>query len=302
MKHLLLILFITANWVAKAQQEERPSLYMANPYLYNSACSGFTSGLNVTLQYTNQWMGIEGSPSEISATVHKLLRETNYSMGGIVLCEKAGVSKLLEVELSGTYRFLVTDWTWLSLNVGGGARCIGKDFSLLRQDEDPYFERQEKTEVVVRFRMGAWLRFEGEDFLAFSVRGVGNGHLRVFGHKQATHFYLSGGKRFRTSADRHLALNGMLYVAKYSPFGAVVSPSLQLRKKWELGLSYQTGRMVSPWARLNHKENLFLSCMYTFPMSRLCQAGNASTISLMIGFRCVSSEKEKERIYRNAPL
>lgn len=302
MKHLLLIIFIMASWVAKAQQEERPSLYMANPYLYNSACSGFTSGLNVAIQYTNQWMGIEGNPSEVSCTVHKLLRETNYSMGGIVICEKLGVSKLLEVEMSGTYRFLVSDWTWLSLSVGGGARYIGKDFSLLKQDEDPYFERQDQSEVVVRFRMGAWLRFEGEEHLAFSVRGVGDGHLRAFGHKQATHYYLSGGKRFRTSANRHLALNGMLYVAKYSPFGAVISPSLQLRKKWELGLSYQTGRMVSPWARLNHKENLFLSCMYTFPMSRLCQAGNASTFSLMVGFRCVSSEKEKERFYRNAPL
>ncbi len=302
MKHLLLIIFIVASWAVKAQQEERPSLYMVNPYLYNSASSGFTSGLNVALQYTNQWVGIEGSPSEISATVHKLLRETNFSMGGIVLCEKIGVSKLLEVEMSGTYRFLVSDWTWLSLNVGGGARCIGKDFSLLRQDGDPYFERQDRSEVVVRFRMGAWLRFDGEDFLAFSVRGVGNGHLRAFGHKQATHFYLSGGKRIRTSAERHLMLNGMLHVAKYTPFGAVFSPSLQIRKKREYGLSYQTGRMLSPWVKLNPKENIFISCMYSLPMSRLCQAGNASTLSLSVGFRCVSQEKGRERIYRNAPL
>ena len=297
MRHLFVIVFVLLCYEAKCQQEEHPTLYMMDPYLYNSASSGFTEGLNATIWHTNQWIGIEESPKQFIGTIHKLLKETNYSMGGVISFEKLGVSKLMETEVSGTYRFLVADETWLSMNVGGGMRYVGKDYSLLRQDADPYFDWQEKREVVARFRMGVWLQFESGSYLSFGARGVGDGHKRAFGHKQATHFYLSGRKTFRKRKGSGIEMNGLIHVAKYSPIDIVISPSYHLRSSWKFGVNCHVCGVFSPFVRLDCNEHFFLGYMYGISTSRLNAAGSTSSMAFMVGLRNVSSKKKEECNY-----
>lgn len=302
MRKILVVLLIMFSWRVDAQQENGAMRDILDPYLYNSASSGFKSGLNINLHYMNQWLGMDGSPKELALSAHGLLRGTNFSAGGVLNYGKSGVSNVMDVEISGTYRFLVSDWTWLSLNVGGGARCVAKDFSLLEYDGDPYFEEQEDFEVVPRFRMGCWLRFEEESYFSFSVLGVGDGHRCSFGYKQATHYYFSAGKSFRMRPDSWFVCDGLLYAAKYSPVGVVLSGSCRWRRSWQSGIAYQLGKTVSPFVRFMHNEHLFLACVYSISLNEMCVAGKASSFSLMVGFRCASDEKGKERSFRNAPL
>lgn len=301
MKNIIILLLVIFPLRMVAQQEDRPALYVLNPYLYNSACSGFVNGLNLSLSYSNQRLGMEGSPQEWIGSAHKLLRGTNFSAGGVMSYEKIGVSDVLELEISGTYRFLVTDWTWLSLNVGGGFRHLDKDFSLLRQDNDSYFTKQAEREIVPRFRMGAWMRFDKDAYLSFSVKGVGNGHMRSFGHKQSTHYYLSGGKSFRTRPNHFVLLNAMMFVAKYSPIGIVVTPSYRVDEAWEFGISYQIGSAVSPYSKFVYKEKFFLGCHYEVTLNRMSRAGNVSSFVLTLGIHYLRDDTKKERIFRNAP-
>lgn len=302
MKKILVLLMLAFPYVVEAQQENCAIRYILDPYLYNSASSGFKSGLNVSLHYANQWIGLDGGPKEMALSIHRLFPETNFSAGGVMTCESSGVSKVMDVEISGTYRFLVSDWTWLSLNVGGGARSVGKDFSLLNYDGDPYFEEQEESELVPRFRMGCWLRFAEDTYVAFSVKGVGSDHLNNFGYKQATHYYLSGSKPFRLRPDCWFVWDGLLFAAKYSPIGAVLSGSCRWRRSWQSGLSYQIGRTVSPFVKFSYRDRLLLACVYSVSLDEMCVARSASSFSLMVGFRSVSDEKGKERSFRNAPL
>lgn len=290
------------SWMAAAQQEMGPNVCLLDPYRYNSACSGFSHGLNLSLIYANQWLGMEGAPREISFSAHQLWRETNFSMGGLLFCEKSGVSQRIEVEIAGTYRFLVADWTWLSLSVGGGARVMGKDFSSLDNDGDTYFDKQKKREVVPRFRMGAWLKWEDGSSVSFSVKGVGVGHLNSFGHKQATHFYWSGEHSFPMRRNRWLCLKGMVYMAKYSPIAMLVAPALNYSKKWKMGWAYQTGRSFTPFVEFKIGDDLTCGCSYTYSMLRRHKFSESSCLSFLMNYRIISDEKGRERLYRNAPL
>lgn len=285
-----------------AQQEISPALYLLEPYRYNSACSGFSSGMNLSLSYANQWVGWEGAPSEIALTLHQLLRETQFSMGGMLSVERSGINKVMEGEIAGTYRFLLTDWTWLSLSVGGGVRVVGKDFSLLDQDGDSYYEQQDRREVVPRFRMGAWLRFEDGSYCAFSLKGVGLGHTNAFGHKQSTHFYWSGEKAFRFRSRYHFVLNGMMTVAKYAPFAFLLTPSVRSDQWWELGLSLHSGGSFSPFVKLSFRERLTIGCCYSYSLLRSAGVGDGSSFSLLLNYRICSQQKGRERLFRNAPL
>lgn len=303
MKKLLVgCLLLVSTMGVMAQQEFSPNLYLMDAYRYNSAASGFTHGLNLSMVYANQWMGMEGAPRELSLSAHQLLRETNFSMGGLLSCERSGLSKRVECELAGTYRFLVSDWTWLSLSVGGGARVIGKDFSLLTQDEDAYYEKQARREVVPRFRMGAWLKWEDGSYCSFGVKGVGLGHLRSFGHKQSTHFYWSGEKCFPLRRNRSLSLSGMVYVAKYSPIALLLAPAIRMKKQWEMGLSYQTGRVVTPFVKLSLNDHFRLGASYCYSLLPHMTWVECSGFSLLLSCRISSDEKGRERLFRNAPL
>lgn len=301
-KYILCCLMGVVCGVANAQQEMSPNTYLLDAYRYNSASSGFSQGLNISLAYANQWLGMDGAPKELSLSAHQLLRETNFSMGGLLYCEKSGVTKRMEAEIAGTYRFLVSDWTWLSLSVGGGVRVLGKSYESLQQDGDPYFDKQLRREVVPRFRMGAWLRWEDGTSFSFSVKGVGLGHLNSFGHKQSTHFYWSGEKAFPLRHHCHLSLKGLVYVAKYAPFALLISPSIRSNSFWEFGLAYQTGRVFTPYAKFELRGNLCLGCSYTYSLLRYMRYGESSSFSLLLNYRISSDEKGRERLFRNAPL
>ncbi len=285
-----------------AQQEMAPNTYLQDPYRFNSACSGFSYGLNLSLSYANQWVGMEGAPKEISLSAYQLLRETNFSIGALLFCERSGVTKRVEAEIAGTYRFLISDWTWLSLSVGGGVRVLGKDDELLQRDGDPYFDKQLRREVVPRFRMGAWLRCSDGTSFSFSVKGVGVGHLNAFGHKQSTHFYWSGEKVIPLRQQYKFVLNGLVYVAKNAPFALLFAPAVRSHKMWELGIAYQTGRVFTPYLKLNRKDLWGLGVSYTYSMLRSMSYGECSSFSLQLNCRVASQEKGRERLYRNAPF
>lgn len=273
------------SWRVAAQQELSPNAFLLEPYRYNSACSGFETGLHLSLAYTNLWLGVDNAPQEISLAMHQLVTEKNFSVGGVLSCERSGLTKRMECEIAGTYRFLVVDDVWLSLNVGGGVRCLGKDFSLLRQDGDPYFERQSDREVVPRFRMGAWLRLADKSYMAFSVKGVGLGHMNQFGHKQSTHFYWSAEKFFPWRTRYRWVLSGMVYTAIHSPFAFLMAPSLRSDDRWELGISYQTGGNLTPFAKFSLKNHFLLACSYTTCFGRSLGVGASSSFAVMLAVR-----------------
>lgn len=73
-----------------SQQEPQYSLYQFNPTLINPAFAGFKEMGSINLAYRNQWVGFDGAPKTLMASVNSPFMNQQLGAGLNILSDKAG--------------------------------------------------------------------------------------------------------------------------------------------------------------------------------------------------------------------
>lgn len=73
-----------------AQQEPQYSLYQFNPTLINPAFAGFKEMGSINLAYRNQWIGFDGAPKTLMASVNSPFLNQRLGAGLNIIADRAG--------------------------------------------------------------------------------------------------------------------------------------------------------------------------------------------------------------------
>lgn len=103
LKALIIIsIILSGTLVCKAQLNPFQSMYYQNPYLYNPAMAGITTGLNLNLGYRQQWSNFPGAPKTSAFTLDYQPTE-KVGLGLNINDDRTGLIR--QTRVMGTYAY-----------------------------------------------------------------------------------------------------------------------------------------------------------------------------------------------------
>jgi type IX secretion system PorP/SprF family membrane protein len=117
-KHLFSFLFVVLSFIIRAQDPQFTQFY-ASPLYLNPAFTGLTYEHRFSMNYRQQWPGVKYGYSTAMAAYDYNISDLNSGIGGFVLYDKAGTSKLTTTQfgLNFAYRIKVNKYSELRMGV-----------------------------------------------------------------------------------------------------------------------------------------------------------------------------------------
>lgn len=158
-KLYILIILLFPSWLY-AQQDQLYSQYLFNMLTLNPAYAGSKEELSTVLFYRNQWVGVEGAPVTLNASVHMPFKDVN-GFGINLANDRIGVENRTSVNLSYAYKIRFNPSSILAFGLQGNMNFYINDFSRINTNNpvaDPAFY-QANTIQTTKPNFGAGIYF-----------------------------------------------------------------------------------------------------------------------------------------------
>lgn len=134
---IILLFFFSMHQDVCAQHGVQSSLYMHDRYAFNPAFGGMESSLAASLQYRNQWAGLQGSPETRLLNAHMPFYLWQGAVGMQLLNESIGAENHTGFTLSYNYITERTSGLW-SIGLRAGFLQKRLDGALLKAPDGTY--------------------------------------------------------------------------------------------------------------------------------------------------------------------
>ncbi|MES2630248.1 MAG: type IX secretion system membrane protein PorP/SprF [Bacteroidota bacterium] len=303
MKKLIILAALAASATfATAQQQQNFSLYQFFKQGFNPGYVGSAGPLAATLDYRNQWVNTDGSPTSFNAGVHGLLsgtrsKQSRHAMGLLFSNDQIGVSKANSIALQYAYRLPVSNKMTLSFGVQAGYLQTMTNFSQLQVADapDPVASENMKANSA---NVGAGLYLYSTRFFAgISSPGLLRNNKDFSGNDNpqanSQHYYLMSGYVFPVSNEVKLRASGLLKTTILekgkTPAIADFNLAAILYDRLLVGASYRTDNTVLAIAQIQLTRALNVGYGLDFNTGNI---GRPSGVSheIVLGFNLVSSK------------
>ena len=252
-----IIMFFTC-YLVYSQQESQYTQYMYNTISFNSAYTGSRDNPNFLLLHRTQWVGLDGAPETQNFSFHTPLPSKNMGLGLVVINDKFGPSKEVNVNVNYSYSIFLKEDTRIALGLSGGIQSLDTDWSRGSFNNllDPVFQ-----ENVSFFKptlgVGSYL-YSDDWYLGLSVPNL----LRTqyFDEVQSTvatkrsQIYLMAGYVFYLSSDLKFKPATLTKIISGSPISIDLSANFMYQEQFVIGLagsldnslSLLTGYQITP--------------------------------------------------------
>ncbi|MBX2895697.1 MAG: type IX secretion system membrane protein PorP/SprF [Cyclobacteriaceae bacterium] len=168
MKPLTTIACLLLATLSFAQQDPLYSQYLFNPLVLNPAYAGLNNNFNASVGYRTQWMGLEGQPQTINASLHSSLVQNKVGLGLLVSNDRIGSLNTTEINTSFAYK-LQLEKTTLSFGMQAGVQNFNNSMKGINP-YDPSDDLFLNGEQGTRINLGAGLALKSENyFIGLSV-------------------------------------------------------------------------------------------------------------------------------------
>lgn len=162
MKTLTTLAFLLLATLSFAQQDPIYSQYLFNPLIVNPAYAGLNNRFNGSVGYRTQWIGLEGQPQTINATLHTSLLQNKVGAGLVFSNDQIGSMSTTEVNAAFAYK-LQLDKSVFSFGMQAGVQNFNSSLNGINpfdQDDDLFLNGERGT----RINLGAGLALKSEKF------------------------------------------------------------------------------------------------------------------------------------------
>ena len=225
--------------VSHAQQDPLSAQYHFNPFIFNPAYAGFSRDLTVLATNRKQWAGFNGSPVTMTVSGHIAMMENKMGLGLIILQDKNGINKTMEVMASYAYHVNLNTSSRLSFGLQAGVGNYKSDFSELTIiPGDPKF--QNKLSALAP-SFGAGIIYSSDKFyLSFSVPKLLEGKAKTDGNVDVILYsqQFNGMGSYKFSLTDRIKLKPFV-MARYTagaPISSDFGVALNSEKSYTLGL------------------------------------------------------------------
>lgn len=293
MKIVVFIFALAICSVGNSQQTVQYTQYIFNSFAINPALAGSKKCMDIRLGYRTQWVGLEGSPNTAFASFNGELKlkkkknvRTKHGVGVYLESDVLGPTSRTTIYLAYAYHFPVARDVTASVGLFAGLqqlRLDGQKIEVL-DNNDPLIGGSGSRFMIPDISPGIFLSHD-DWFTGFSIRQVVPLQWKLIGSnktKNAFHYLLVGGKRFKTNQDINVVPSAMIKWTGYT------NPSLDLNLLFELnhhidvGGSWRSGDALAGIVKFKFLEYFSLGYSFDFTTSRL-RHGSSNTHEVILG-------------------
>jgi len=250
MKRIFTVLLLVAGLNSLAQQDALYSQYMFNMLVINPAYAGSRDMLSATVVDRYQWIGFDGAPQTLTASVHTPLRNDRIALGLYFYTDKTGPLRDNGFVTNYAYRLHMGKENNLAFGIDFGIHkmSINWDKANPYTESDLAFAQQEEGKLKPDANFG--ICYYGKQFyIGLSSRHLFENTMTVDDisgsytfRTLARHFYLMGGYAFTMNDWLVLKPSAMIKYTAQAPMNVDFNVSGFLANLFWLGVSYRTQR------------------------------------------------------------
>lgn len=273
-KLLLMLFFITTS--VYSQQDAQYTQYMYNMNVLNPAYAGSQGTLSIGLLGRTQWVGIDGAPKTITASIHSPINN-NIGLGFSVIADKIGPLKEQNVFADFSYTLQTSENSNLAFGVKGGFSFLDANLSLLDLGDgasDDLFTDNDLNKTTANFGAGAFF-YTDRFYLGISMPNMLKSlHFKrkngvIYKALEDMHYFITSGIVFDASDNLKLKPSVMLKAVKGSPLSIDLSGNALINNQFEVGLSWRVDDSVSAMFNVLVSESARIGYAYDYTLSNL---------------------------------
>jgi len=305
-KITILILIISAGFVAKAQQLPQFTQYMINDYVFNPAIAGTESSYQMRSNIRNQWVGVTDAPRTTVLSVYGKYRESNVGLGGVVFSDQVGHSSRSGLSLSYAYHFSLTDKMKMSLALSGGFTQfkIDKTGIVVRDENDPLFQDGDIFTSSVPDATFGFHLYTNDWYVGASIPQLLNSKLGLLDEdvmeklntemdgSLSRHYYVLAGYKWKVNYDYVVEPSVLIKSVTPAPTQADIGVKVTYQNKLWLGSLYRTNGDIGLLLGYSIGDRYLIGYSYDMVTSGMSDYTSGSH-EFMLGIRFApATEKE----------
>lgn len=276
--YVLLLIAIALN----AQQNSQYSHYVLNYYSENPAVAGSTKCVDFKMGGRYQWLGMEGAPSSIFASIHgpignkkKPYRKGRHGIG--LYIERDRMHIITETYVKGSYAYHQRFYKGLTGAVGIFAGVKQYSFDNITNDPAVGGSALQYPDL-----MPGVMLYNNKMYLGLGIEHLYPNRIKATASsKFKNQYYFSGGYRFPGGG------NFTVFQSFNFKFNIMGPPSIDLSQAWEhkkitLGASYRVGEAVVLFFKLRLFKTFNVAYAFDFPLNKL-RTGFATSHEVILG-------------------
>jgi type IX secretion system PorP/SprF family membrane protein len=230
------------------QQRVQFTQYMFNGLAINPAYAGADEALSLTFIQRRQWSGIENAPTTQTLTAHTLFRNRKVGLGLMVMNDRVGVHRNLNVSSTYAFHLQVAEKSYVSMGIQAGIKSIRADYaSLGNPNNDPRINNAFVSETFVDLGSGVYFRSPrlhlGFSALELLPQVATMNDSTSIALSQA-HFFLMSRYRIPVSKDFNFEPSVLLKYVHDVPLSYDVNLNMVYRNVVTMGFSYRKKESV----------------------------------------------------------
>ena len=281
------------------QSDPHYTMFMYNKLMYNPAYAGNKDMASINATYRDQWVGIDGAPKTIAASIDAPIGSymnpfRKVALGLSFSRETIGVETNTDIMTYYAYRIPVGS-SVLSFGLSAGAKLYSAAYSQLNlynpQSVDPNLQHDIKSAFLPNF--GAGVFWSSEKFYAgFSVPNLlenyyDNLKINNIQSREIRAYYLSGGYVIQAGESFKLVPQVMLRYAGNATYHLPMNTDFNLSgiiyNRLMIGATYRTDNSVEGILHLQVNKYISVGYAYDYTLSQL-KGLNSGTHEVVLGF------------------
>ncbi len=283
---ILLLVLLLSGIDLYSQQDSQFTQYMYNTINVNPAYAGSRGVMSIFGLYRNQWVGLDGAPTTMTASLNTPISNSNVGLGLSAISDKIGPSDETSVSVDVSYSIPTSETFKLSFGVKATANLLNIDFTKLNiyTSGDPRFANNIDNKFSPNVGAGVYFH-SNKTYIGLSVPNFletkhfdeeANNNSASFVAKERMHYYGILGHVFDLSPSLQFKPAAMVKMVQGAPLQVDLSGNFWINEKLTLGAAYRWDAAMSAMAGFQINNNWFIGYGYDMETTKLADYNSGS--------------------------
>jgi type IX secretion system PorP/SprF family membrane protein len=273
------LLFLLEPITITGQLSPVTNQYILNPMTINPAFAGRRGALNISSSFSEQWVGIKGSPHTVTLSADAPFFDKKIGLGVMITSDKFGITNENQLNTSYAYNLKLGAGI-LSFGLGAGVIMTNTAFSKLVAIDpgDEQYLADSRTFFVPNFNFGIYYSY-GDLFAGLSIPRFLNyefdftknsyildNSINYYTYMLNTGYLWEISSKIKYFPSALIIFSGAATVNKMQ--FDINSHFIFFERFW-LGASYRSSRSVSALVQFQPNDQIRIAYTYGFEISKL---------------------------------
>jgi type IX secretion system PorP/SprF family membrane protein len=267
---LVMMLFEVVSY---GQQDSQFTQYMYNTITINPAYAGSRGEMSIFALHRTQWVGLDGAPTTISASINTPISNSNLGLGVSFVNDKIGPSNENTISADLSYTIPTSESFKLSFGMKATANLFNVNFGKLNTADQGDSQFQNLRSVFTP-NIGAGIYYHSDKaYIGLSVPNFiqtnryDKNEVAIL--KEKINYYLIGGYAFDLSDDIKFKPAFITKLLEGSPLQVDISANFMFVEKVVFGVAYRWSAAMIALVGFQVTDGMYIGYGYDFETTNI---------------------------------